>query len=161
MQSEDQEALEKLASTIIKEKQPFERLEMAKTDILEMFKYSKFKVHFINERVPDGSTSTVYRCGSLIDFCRGPHVRHTGITKAFSVLRVSLSSSLLAFCEGTSVFLELIRILARRQQQRVRPANRRHCFSEQQIASRIQDISYGGCKEESSENRYRPKTLLL
>jgi threonyl-tRNA synthetase len=115
VQLEDQEALEKLASTIIKEKQPFERLEMTKTDILEMFKYSKFKVHFINERVPDGSTSTVYRCGSFIDFCRGPHVRHTGITKAFSVLRVSLSSSLLAFCEGTSVFLELIRILARRQ----------------------------------------------
>ncbi|OCK86610.1 threonyl-tRNA synthetase [Cenococcum geophilum 1.58] len=89
VQSEDQEAVEKLASTIIKEKQPFERLEMTKTDILEMFKYSKFKVHFINERVPDGSTSTVYRCGSLIDFCRGPHVRHTGITKAFSVLRNS------------------------------------------------------------------------
>lgn len=78
---------------------------MTKTDLLEMFKYSKFKVHFINERVPDCGTSTVYRCGSLIDFCRGPHVRHTGVVKAFSVLRVSLSPSLLAFCEGTNVFL--------------------------------------------------------
>ena len=88
MQAEDHGAVEKLASAVIKEKQPFERLEMTKTDLLEMFKYSKFKEHFINERVPDGSTSTVYRCGSLIDFCRGPHVRHTGIVKAFSILRV-------------------------------------------------------------------------
>jgi threonyl-tRNA synthetase len=97
VQPEDLGAAEKLACAVIKEKQPFERLEMTKTNLLEMFKYNKFKVRLINERVPDGGTGTVYRCGSLIDFSRGPHVRHTGVVTAFSILRVSPSPSLLAF----------------------------------------------------------------
>ena len=29
----------------------------------------------------DTPTTTVYRCGPLIDLCRGPHVRHTGKIK--------------------------------------------------------------------------------
>ena len=61
---------------------------MTKDELLEMFKYSKYKIHFINQRVPDGTKSTVYRCGPLIDLCRGPHVPHTGNIKAFSVLKV-------------------------------------------------------------------------
>jgi len=86
---EDKKALEQLSNSIIKEKQPFERLEMTKDELLEMFRYSKYKIYFINQRVPDGTKSTVYRCGPLIDLCRGPHVPHTGNIKAFSVLRNS------------------------------------------------------------------------
>ena len=29
-----------------------------------------------------------FRCGPLIDLCRGPHVRHTGKVKAFAVTKV-------------------------------------------------------------------------
>ncbi|KJZ76568.1 Threonine--tRNA ligase [Hirsutella minnesotensis 3608] len=86
---DDKKALETLSNSIIKEKQPFERLEMTKDELLEMFKYSKYKEYFINQRVPEGTKSTVYRCGPLIDLCRGPHVPHTGNIKAFSVLRNS------------------------------------------------------------------------
>ncbi|KAK2589717.1 threonyl-tRNA synthetase [Conoideocrella luteorostrata] len=86
---EDKKALETIASSIIKEKQPFVRLEMTKDELLEMFKYSKYKEYFISQRVPDGTKSTVYRCGPLIDLCRGPHVPNTGNIKAFSVLRNS------------------------------------------------------------------------
>ncbi|KAL6869026.1 threonyl-tRNA synthetase [Amphichorda felina] len=86
---EDKKALETISNSIIKEKQPFERLEMTKDELLEMFQYSKYKVYFINQRVPDGTKSTVYRCGPLIDLCRGPHVPHTGNIKAFSVLKNS------------------------------------------------------------------------
>ncbi|KAF5026766.1 hypothetical protein F66182_1120 [Fusarium sp. NRRL 66182] len=86
---EDKKALEQLSNNIIKQKQPFERLEMTKDELLEMFKYSKYKEYFINQRVPDGTKSTVYRCGPLIDLCRGPHVPTTGNIKAFSVLRNS------------------------------------------------------------------------
>ncbi|KAF3077461.1 Threonine--tRNA ligase, cytoplasmic [Trichoderma lentiforme] len=89
VQEEDKKALETLANSIIKEKQPFERLEMTKDELLEMFNYSKYKEYFINQRVPDGTTSTVYRCGPLIDLCRGPHVPTTGNIKAFSVLKNS------------------------------------------------------------------------
>ncbi|KAG5963281.1 threonyl-tRNA synthetase [Claviceps arundinis] len=86
---EDKKALETIANSIIKEKQPFVRLEMTKDELLEMFKYSKYKEYFINQRVPEGTKSTVYRCGPLIDLCRGPHVPNTGNIKAFSVLRNS------------------------------------------------------------------------
>ncbi|KAG5657209.1 hypothetical protein KAF25_001798 [Fusarium avenaceum] len=86
---EDKKALEQLSNGIIKQKQPFERLEMTKDELLEMFKYSKYKEYFIQQRVPDGTKSTVYRCGPLIDLCRGPHVPTTGNIKAFSVLRNS------------------------------------------------------------------------
>lgn len=88
---EDKKALETISNSIIKEKQPFERLEMTKDELLEMFQYSKYKVYFINQRVPEGTKSTVYRCGPLIDLCRGPHVPHTGNIKAFSVLKVGKS----------------------------------------------------------------------
>lgn len=72
----------------IKEKQPFERLEMKKEDLLEMFKYNEFKVRILNEKV-DTPTTTVYRCGPLIDLCLGPHVRHTGKIKAFQITKNS------------------------------------------------------------------------
>jgi threonyl-tRNA synthetase len=74
--------------SIVKEKQPFERLEMKKEDLLEMFKYNEFKVRILNEKV-DTPTTTVYRCGPLIDLCRGPHVRNTGKIKAFQVTKNS------------------------------------------------------------------------
>ncbi|KAI8808402.1 threonyl-tRNA synthetase [Cladochytrium replicatum] len=87
----DYPALEKLASKAIKEAQPFERLLMTKGELLEMFKHNKYKQRFINDKVPDGTSSTVYRCGPLIDLCRGPHVPHTGRIKAFKVTKNSSS----------------------------------------------------------------------
>lgn len=52
--------LDDLSKKIVKEKQPFERLEMKKSDLLEMFKYNQFKVRILNERVKT-DTTTVYR----------------------------------------------------------------------------------------------------
>ncbi|KAJ1180929.1 hypothetical protein NDU88_006140 [Pleurodeles waltl] len=80
--------LENMCKHIIKEKQPFERLEISKEVLLEMFKYNKFKCRILNEKV-DTPTTTVYRCGPLIDLCRGPHVRHTGKIKAFKIYKNS------------------------------------------------------------------------
>ena len=88
MQDSDWKPLETIANKAIKEKQAFERLVMSKTDLLEMFKYSKYKVHFIQDKVPDGTDTTVYRCGPLIDLCLGPHVPNTGRIKAFAIMKV-------------------------------------------------------------------------
>lgn len=55
-----------IANRIIMEKQPFERLIISKAELLEMFKYNKCEVHFIQEKVPDGTSSTVYRCHRLV-----------------------------------------------------------------------------------------------
>ncbi|XP_037054741.1 threonine--tRNA ligase 2, cytoplasmic isoform X2 [Peromyscus leucopus] len=81
-------ALENICKTIIKEKQPFERLEARKDSLLEMFKYNKFKCRILKEKV-DTPTTTVYRCGPLIDLCKGPHVRHTGKIKAIKIFKNS------------------------------------------------------------------------
>lgn len=80
--------LDSIVKKISKEKQPFERLEMKKSDLLEMFKYNQFKLRILNERVKT-ETTTVYKCGSLIDLCRGPHVRHTGKVKAMEITKNS------------------------------------------------------------------------
>lgn len=92
--SQDFPGLENVVKNAVKEKQPFERLEMKKEDLLEMFKYNQFKVRILNEKVKT-PTTTVYRCGPLIDLCRGPHVRHTGKCKA---VKITKNSS--AFWEG-------------------------------------------------------------
>uniref|UniRef100_A0ABM5EZ06 threonine--tRNA ligase n=1 Tax=Pogona vitticeps TaxID=103695 RepID=A0ABM5EZ06_9SAUR len=81
-------ALENICKNIIKERQPFERLEIHKEILLDMFKYNKFKCRILNEKV-DTPTTTVYRCGPLIDLCRGPHVRHTGKIKALKIFKNS------------------------------------------------------------------------
>ncbi|XP_064232380.1 threonine--tRNA ligase 2, cytoplasmic isoform X2 [Aotus nancymaae] len=88
MSSTELSALENICKAIIKEKQPFERLEVSKEFLLEMFKYNKFKCRILNEKVNTAST-TVYRCGPLIDLCKGPHVRHTGKIKTIKIFKNS------------------------------------------------------------------------
>eukprot|EP01136_Pigoraptor_vietnamica_P037806 Opistho-1_new@106271 len=83
-------ALETISKRIMKDGQKFERLEMSKADLLEMFKYNEFKRRIITERIQEERT-TVYRCGPLIDLCRGPHVRDTGRIKALMITKGSAS----------------------------------------------------------------------
>uniref|UniRef100_A0A3P9NR26 threonine--tRNA ligase n=1 Tax=Poecilia reticulata TaxID=8081 RepID=A0A3P9NR26_POERE len=96
--------LEALCKSVVKEKQPFERLEISKETLLKMFKYNKFKCRILNEKVTT-PTTTVYRCGPLIDLCRGPHVRHTGKIKAMKIYKNSST-----YWEGRSDMETLQRI---------------------------------------------------
>ncbi|KKA28045.1 hypothetical protein TD95_001539, partial [Thielaviopsis punctulata] len=87
----DFKPLESIVGSIVKEKQKFERLEMSKEDLLEMFAYNKYKQHIIKDKIPDGTRTTVYRNGPLIDLCRGPHVVDTSRIEAFAVMKSSAS----------------------------------------------------------------------
>jgi threonyl-tRNA synthetase len=87
----DWKPLETLVSQIVKEKQPFERLVLSKDDLLEMFKYNKYKQHIIKDKIKDGEFTTVYRNGPLIDLCRGPHVPNTGRIETFAIMKNSAS----------------------------------------------------------------------
>jgi threonyl-tRNA synthetase len=87
----DYKPLKQIAEKAIKEKQPFERLELSKEDLLKMFAYNKYKQHIISDKIKDGERTTVYRCGPLIDLCRGPHVPNTGRIKAFEIMKNSAS----------------------------------------------------------------------
>ncbi|RUS74601.1 hypothetical protein EGW08_017643, partial [Elysia chlorotica] len=51
--------LESLVKTIAKEKQPFERLEVTKENLLKMFEYNKFKQRILQEKVTT-PTTTIY-----------------------------------------------------------------------------------------------------
>ncbi|PNJ62383.1 TARSL2 isoform 2, partial [Pongo abelii] len=62
--------------------------EVSKEILLGMFKYNKFKCRILNEKV-NTATTTVYRCGPLIDLCKGPHVRHTGKIKTIKIFKNS------------------------------------------------------------------------
>ncbi|KAF3763622.1 threonyl-tRNA synthetase [Cryphonectria parasitica EP155] len=91
VQETDWKPLETIVSKVAKEKQKFERLVMTKEELLDMFKYNKYKQHIIKDKIPDGTSTTVYRNGPLIDLCRGPHVPDTGRIEAFSILKNSAS----------------------------------------------------------------------
>eukprot|EP01123_Difflugia_compressa_P012235 TRINITY_DN5160_c0_g1_i1.p1 TRINITY_DN5160_c0_g1~~TRINITY_DN5160_c0_g1_i1.p1 ORF type:complete len:810 (+),score=163.09 TRINITY_DN5160_c0_g1_i1:45-2474(+) len=82
---EDAKLVEQVVEKIVNEKQPFERLVLTKEEAYEMFRYNKYKTQIISEKVQDGETCTAYRCGPLIDLCKGPHLPHTGKIKAFKV----------------------------------------------------------------------------
>ncbi|KAI0795521.1 hypothetical protein C8Q75DRAFT_791290 [Abortiporus biennis] len=87
----DYPALEKVSDLAIKDKQKFERLVVPKETLLEMFAYNKYKKHLIETKIPDGTSTTVYRCGPMVDLCVGPHIPHTGKIKAFMVTKSSAS----------------------------------------------------------------------
>ena len=82
-------SLEAKAKRFFKEKQPFERLEVSKDNLRKMFGYSKYKMHYIEKFVADGESSTVYRNGTLVDLCAGPHIQNTKKIEAFKIMKNS------------------------------------------------------------------------
>jgi threonyl-tRNA synthetase len=75
---------------LMQEKQPFERIKVSRVEALEMFAENQFKVEIIKE-LPEDLAITVYRCGDLVDLCRGPHIPNTSFVKAFACTNASSS----------------------------------------------------------------------
>lgn len=84
--------IEQEVNKIIKQKQKFERLVVTKEEALELFADNPFKQEILTTKVPDGTRTTVYKCGDLIDLCRGPHLANTGKVKAFATTRHSATN---------------------------------------------------------------------
>ncbi len=84
--------VEKEFTKLTKAKQKFQRLVVTKDEALELFAGNPFKEQIIKTKVPEGSRTTVYKCGDLIDLCRGPHLPHTGRVKAFAATRHSATN---------------------------------------------------------------------
>ncbi|KAL1531447.1 threonine--tRNA ligase [Salvia divinorum] len=81
-------SIEAAAKKAVDEKQPFERIEVTRQQAIDMFSDNPFKVEIIKD-LPEDKTITVYRCGPLVDLCRGPHIPSTAFVKAFSCLKAS------------------------------------------------------------------------
>jgi threonyl-tRNA synthetase len=86
---DDLAAISAKAQEVCNKKFPFQRLVLSKDEALEMFSCNPFKVNLIKNKVPEGSKTTVYKCGPLIDLCMGPHVPNTGKIKAFAAVKTS------------------------------------------------------------------------
>ena len=89
----DLDTIEKRMQEIVAGDQPFERVEMTRTEALTVFAEHKFKVEII-ENVDPSEVSTddevsAYRNLDFIDLCRGPHLPSTGRIPAFKLLRSS------------------------------------------------------------------------
>ncbi|XP_047286857.1 threonine--tRNA ligase, mitochondrial isoform X2 [Homo sapiens] len=69
--------LERICQELTAAARPFRRLEASRDQLRQLFKDNPFKLHLIEEKVT-GPTATVYGCGTLVDLCQGPHLRHTG-----------------------------------------------------------------------------------
>jgi threonyl-tRNA synthetase len=87
--AEDFERVQKLVASIVKENQPFERMVLTKAEALELFAANKYKLEIISKKIGDAETTTAYRCGPLIDLCRGPHISTTKKVEAFKLTKNS------------------------------------------------------------------------
>jgi threonyl-tRNA synthetase len=66
---------------------PFIREEVTKKKARELFAAQPYKLELIDE-IPDEKVS-LYRQGSFVDLCRGPHVGSTGEIKAFKLVNIA------------------------------------------------------------------------
>ena len=85
---QDLEMIEKKASEIIQQDVPFIRREVPKEEAIKTFQEmgETYKVEHLEE-LPD--RVSLYRQGTFLDLCEGPHLPSTGKIKAFKLLNVS------------------------------------------------------------------------
>jgi len=84
---DDLKTIEAKMSEIIASDVPFVRDEVAKEEARQLFAAQPYKLELIDE-IPDEKVS-LYRQGSFVDLCRGPHVSSTGEIKAFKLVSIA------------------------------------------------------------------------
>ncbi len=82
---EDLERFESEMRAVIEADLPFERKVVDKAEARELFHDDPLKLERLEEFAED-ETITVYRDGSFLDLCKGPHVPSTGYLKHFRLL---------------------------------------------------------------------------
>jgi len=81
---DDLPLIEAKMAEIIASNLPFIREEVTKEEARRLFASQPYKLELIDE-IPDEKVS-LYRQGSFVDLCRGPHVSSTGEIKAFKLI---------------------------------------------------------------------------
>ena len=84
---DDLSTIEASMQKIIASNLPFTREEVEKKTARKMFSAQPYKLELIDE-LPD-KTLTIYRQGSFVDLCRGPHIASTGEVKAVKLLSIA------------------------------------------------------------------------
>ena len=88
---EDYKSIEDKMREIMKRKEDWTRLEVTRSEALDLFKGQKYKIELIQD-LPEDEKITVYRTGDdFVDLCRGPHVENSQdlLNIAFQIRSVS------------------------------------------------------------------------
>src|ERR1700756_1507904 len=88
---EDLKAIEARMAEVVARDEKFLREWEPREQGLARFRAENdfMKIHFIERFTRDGEAISLYRNGSFVDFCRGPHVPSTARVKAFKVMSLS------------------------------------------------------------------------
>ncbi len=88
--NEDLSMIEDEMKRIIKANFDIVRKEVTKAEAIKIMKAEKepYKVELI-EGFEDGATITTYTQGDYVEVCAGPHIKSTGLIKAFKLTKIS------------------------------------------------------------------------
>ena len=86
---EDFEAIEAKVKEIAAAALPFEKEVVSKSEAIQYFEErgEVYKVELLNEIEDD--TVSFYKQGNFVDLCRGPHIPHSGLLRAFKMIRLA------------------------------------------------------------------------
>ncbi|MBI2858051.1 MAG: threonine--tRNA ligase [Chloroflexi bacterium] len=85
--NDDLSAIESKMKDIVKSGRLFSREEVTRQEAKRIFDGQPYKLELIDE-LPDEKV-TVYRQGSFVDLCKGPHVSSTSEVKAFKLMSIA------------------------------------------------------------------------
>ena len=88
IKEEDFEKIEREMKKISKDGKRINRIEISKSEALEMFAGDEYKLDLI-EHLPEDAIITAYRQGDYTDLCRGPHVETVKEIKHYKLLKAS------------------------------------------------------------------------
>ena len=74
------------AKKLCKADAKFERIIITKEEALTLFAENPFKLELIRNKIPAGSSTSVYRSGDFVDLCPGPHIPRTKMVKALEMI---------------------------------------------------------------------------
>jgi len=91
LSEEDFPAIEAEMKKIIKQNEPFERLEKTPEDALQICRdmQQKYKVEHIQSGLAEHDSLSFYQQGEFLDLCRGPHVPAAGAIGAYKLLSIA------------------------------------------------------------------------
>jgi threonyl-tRNA synthetase len=80
----------RMAEVVARDEKFIREVESREMGLKDYAEHGEFmKVHFIEKFTQPGEEISLYRNGSFVDFCRGPHVPSTGRVKAFKITSVA------------------------------------------------------------------------
>ncbi|MCH2210385.1 MAG: threonine--tRNA ligase [Fuerstiella sp.] len=139
---------------IVKAGEPFERFTMNRDESIQLCSDLKqeLKVEHIETGLADHDSLSFYRQGEFVDLCRGPHIPHAGMVKAFKILNVAgshwkgdVSNRSLQRVYGTAFFDKKQLKAYLQQLEEARKRDHRVLGSRLQLFTLSPDVGQGLC----------------